>query len=84
MSWCRGWTVRRWPSPAWILVAGALPERKEEAPTTIRYPVLVEACSPAFYFELIPVCVGRNQLGDVVPGLVEKAGEATILFLQRK
>ena len=52
--------------------------------STICHPVLVEAVSPACHSELIPVCVKHNQLGDVLPGLVEKAGEATILFLHQK
>jgi 2-dehydropantoate 2-reductase len=48
----------------------------------IYHPVLVEDFSPADSYELILVCVRRNQLGDVLPRLAEKAGDATILFLQ--
>ena len=48
----------------------------------VYHPVLVEAFSPADKYELILVCVRRNQLGDVLPGLAEKAGDATIRFLQ--
>jgi hypothetical protein len=53
-------------------------------PTTIYHPVLGEAFSPACHAELILVCLRRNQLGDVLQGLTEKAGEFTILFLQQK
>jgi ketopantoate reductase len=49
---------------------------------TIYHPVPVEAFSPADYYELIMVCVKRNQLRDVLPMLAEKAGDATILFMQ--
>ena len=48
----------------------------------VYHPVLVEEFSPADNYELILVCVRRNQLGDVLPRLAEKAGDATILFLQ--
>ncbi len=50
--------------------------------TTVYHPVLVEAFSPADHYELILVCVRRNQLSEVLPGLAEQAGDATILFLQ--
>lgn len=50
--------------------------------TMIYHPLLVEEFSPADHYELILVCVRRNQLGDVLPTLAEQAGEATILFLQ--
>ncbi len=44
--------------------------------------MLVEAFSPDDHYELILVCVRRNQLAGVLPGLAEQAGDATILFLQ--
>ncbi len=50
--------------------------------TTIYHPVLVETFSPDDRYELILVCVKRHQLGDILPALAEKAGDADILFLQ--
>jgi ketopantoate reductase len=48
----------------------------------VYHPVLAEQFSPADNYELILVCVRCNQLRDVLPVLAEKAGDATILFLQ--
>jgi hypothetical protein len=63
---------------------GVLLPGRDEVPTTIYHPVLVEAFSPACHAELILVYVRHNQLSDVLQGLAEKAGEFTILFLQQK
>ncbi len=49
---------------------------------TIYHPQLVEDFSPSDGYELILVCVKRNQLKDALPLLAEKAGDADILFLQ--
>lgn len=49
---------------------------------TVYHPLLVEDFSPADKYELILVCVKRNQLCDALPSLAEKAGDADILFLQ--
>jgi ketopantoate reductase len=46
------------------------------------HPTLVESFSPDDQYELILVCVRRNQLRDVLPTLAANAGDATILFLQ--
>jgi ketopantoate reductase len=48
----------------------------------VYHPTLVESFSPDDHYELILVCVRRNQLGDALPTLAGNAGEATILFLQ--
>jgi 2-dehydropantoate 2-reductase len=42
----------------------------------------VESFSPDEHYELILVCVRRNQLRDVLPTLAANAGDGTILFLQ--
>jgi 2-dehydropantoate 2-reductase len=49
---------------------------------TVYHPRLVESFSPNDHYELILVCVRRNQLSDVLPTLAGSAGDATILFLQ--
>jgi ketopantoate reductase len=49
---------------------------------TVYHPTLVEDFSPTDDYELILVCVKRNQLNDILPSLAEKAGDADILFLQ--
>ena len=56
-----------------------LGKKRSEA---VYHPVLAEQFSPADNYELILVCVRRNQLRDALPVLAEKAGDATILFLQ--
>jgi 2-dehydropantoate 2-reductase len=48
----------------------------------VYHPTLVESFSPDDHYELILVCVRRNQLRDVLPTLAANAGDATILFLQ--
>ena len=48
----------------------------------VYHPTLVESFSPDDHYELILVCVRRNQLGDALPTLAGNAGDATILFLQ--
>jgi 2-dehydropantoate 2-reductase len=50
--------------------------------STVYHPQLVEDFSPTDNYELILVCVKRNQLNGVLPSLAEKAGDADILFLQ--
>jgi ketopantoate reductase len=50
--------------------------------TTIYRPHVVEDFSPIDGYELVVVCVKRNQLGGVLPQLAAKAGDALILFLQ--
>ncbi len=49
---------------------------------TVYHPLLVEDFSPTDGYDLILVCVKRNQLSDALPSLAEKAGDADILFLQ--
>jgi ketopantoate reductase len=48
----------------------------------VYHPTVVESFSPDDHYELILVCVRRNQLGDALPTLAANAGDATILFLQ--
>jgi ketopantoate reductase len=48
----------------------------------VYHPTLVETFSPDDRYELILVCVRRNQLRDVLPTLAANGGDATILFLQ--
>jgi len=48
----------------------------------VYHPTMVESLSPDGQYELILVCVRRNQLGDILPTLEANAGDATILFLQ--
>jgi ketopantoate reductase len=48
----------------------------------VYHPKLVESFSTDNQYELILVCVRRNQLRDVLPTLEGNAGDATILFLQ--
>ena len=50
--------------------------------STVYHPQLVEDFSPADSYELILVCVKRNQLNGALPSLAEKAGDADILFMQ--
>lgn len=50
--------------------------------STVYHPQLVEDFSPADGYDLILVCVKRNQLNGVLPSLAEKAGDADILFMQ--
>lgn len=49
---------------------------------TVYHPHLVEEFSPADGYELILVCVKRNQLNEVLPTLAQQSGNADILFLQ--
>ncbi len=56
--------------------------KKAQHLQTTYHPHLVEDFSPVDGYELVLVCVKRNQLHEVLPSLAQQSGNADILFLQ--